>query len=582
MERRLATILALDVVNFSKLMAEDEVKTLENLGSARSLIDSCIAEHEGRIFNTAGDSVLAEFFSPVKAVECAVKIQNATKVKNSELSESDKMDFRIGINIGDVMVQDGNLFGDSVNIAARLESQSITGGICISQSVFDMVNMKVKVSYEDAGELELKNIGRPIKAYNVLKCKGAQRGFVSSEDKPKVEITLKEPGSLAVLLFKNLSNDEEQSYFCEGFSEDLISALSRYRKLLVISSNASFSYASKEKKHSEIGQELGVRYLLEGKVRKLGNRVRISASLLSTETAETLWSDNFDTNMDEIFDVQDSLIETIVSTIVGNVERDEIKKISNAKPENLKAYDLVLQGLEYHKRSSVSAENNKKALSLFTQATEVDPSYARAFAWKTCSLANNAEWFQDEMPEGWMQDAFASVNKAMELDPNDPEAHRIMGAVKLMFEGDMEKALFHHEKAIEICPSDTYHIARYAILLCYLGEPDKGLKEIERAIRIDPFCSELILETQGMCYYLIGNYEKAISSFKKMQIDTRTSLFYKAACHQKLEQTDLANNILELAFNESGMDIEKFITTQFFQDESMKNSLVNVLEAINA
>ena len=189
MERRLATILALDVVNFSKLMAEDEVKTLENLGTARALIDASIDEHEGRIFNTAGDSVLAEFFSPVKALECAVKIQNATNVKNSELAESDKMDFRIGINIGDIMVQDGNLFGDSVNIAARLEAQAISGGICISQSVFDMVNMKVKVSYEDAGELELKNIGRPIKAYNVLKCRGAQRAFVSPESKPKIEIS---------------------------------------------------------------------------------------------------------------------------------------------------------------------------------------------------------------------------------------------------------------------------------------------------------------------------------------------------------------------------------------------------------
>lgn len=582
MERRLATILALDVVNFSKLMSEDEVRTLENLGTARALIDASIDEYEGRIFNTAGDSVLAEFLSPVKALECAVKIQNATKVKNSELAESDKMDFRIGLNIGDVMVQEGNLFGDSVNIAARLESQAISGGICISQGVFDMVSMKVKVSYEDAGELELKNIGRPIKAYNVLKCKGAQRGFVSPENKPKIEISGKEPGSLAVLLFKNLSNDEEQAYFCEGFSEDLISALSRYRKLLVISSNASFSYASKEKSHSDIGAELGVRYLLEGKVRKLGNRMRISASLLSTETTETLWSDNFDTNMDEIFDVQDSLVETIVSTIVGNVERDEIKKISNVKPENLKAYDLVLQGLEYHRRSSISAENNKKALSLFTQATELDPSYARAFAWKTCSLANNAEWFQDEMPEGWMQEAFASVNKAMELDPNDPEAHRIMGAIKLMFEGDMEKAIFHHEKAIEICPSDTYHIARYAILLCYLGEPDRALVEIERAMRIDPFCSELVLETHGMCYYLLGEYEKAISSFKKMQIDTRTSLFYKAACLQKLEQQDLANNVLELAYNESGMSIEKFITTQFYQDETIKNTLTTALEEITA
>ncbi|MDA9190790.1 adenylate/guanylate cyclase domain-containing protein [Alphaproteobacteria bacterium] len=580
MNRRLVTIFALDVVNFSKLMGQDEVKTLQNLGSARELIDQNIDEYEGRIFNTAGDSVLAEFFSPVKALECAVKIQNLTKLKNNDLAENDKMDFRIGINIGDVLVQEGNLFGDAVNIAARLEAQSISGGICISQGVFDMVNMKVKVSYEDAGELELKNIEKPIKAYNVLKCRGAQRGIISADNKPKIDISQKEPGSLAILLFKNLSNDEEQSYFCEGFSEDLVSALSRYRKLLVISSNASFSYASKEKTHSEIGIELGVRYLLEGKVRKLGNKIRISASLLSTENAETLWSDNFDTNLDEIFDVQDSLVETIVSTIVGNVERDEIKKISNIKPENLKAYDLVLQGLEYHRRSSVSAENNKKALRLFTQATQTDPNYARAFAWKTCSLANNAEWFQDEMPDNWMQEAFASVNKAMELDPNDSEAHRIMGAIKLMFEGDMETALFHHEKAIEICPSDTYHIARYAILLCYLGDPKKGLEQIEKAMRIDPFCSELVLETLGMCHYLLGDFEQAISSFKKMQIDTRTSLFYKAASHKMIKDDERAKDALKAAFSESGMSIEKFITTQFFQNEAIKNNLSTTLADI--
>ena len=390
MQRKFTTVLALDVVGFSKSMSIDEDRTLVNLQARRKFVDQLIEQKGGRIFNTAGDSVLAEFPNPVDAVECGVQIQNKSVSINNQSDEADKMSFRIGLNMGEVLVSDGDLFGDAVNVAARLEAQAIPDGLCISERIFDLVNMKVKVSYEDAGELNLKNIGRPVRAYNVLKCRGATRGLISADAEPKVFIPQAEAGSVAIMLFKNLSNDDEQSYFCEGFSEDLISALSRYKSLLVISSNASFSYSIKEKTVSQIGAELGVRYLLEGKVRKMGSKMRISVSLLSAEDENVIWSQNFDTTIDDIFDVQDDIVATIVAKLVGKVESDQVKKLANKKPDVMEAYDLVLQGLEFHRKSSVSAQNNKKALSLFTQATEVDPNYARAFAWKTCSLAWNA------------------------------------------------------------------------------------------------------------------------------------------------------------------------------------------------
>lgn len=580
MQRKFTTVLALDVVGFSKSMSIDEDRTLVNLQARRKFVDQLIEQKGGRIFNTAGDSVLAEFPNPVDAVECGVQIQNKSVSINNQSDEADKMSFRIGLNMGEVLVSDGDLFGDAVNVAARLEAQAIPDGLCISESIFDLVNMKVKVSYEDAGELNLKNIGRPVRAYNVLKCRGATRGLISADAEPKVFIPQAEAGSVAIMLFKNLSNDDEQGYFCEGFSEDLISALSRYKSLLVISSNASFSYSIKEKTVSQIGSELGVRYLVEGKVRKMGPKMRISVSLLSSEDENVIWSQNFDTTIDDIFDVQDEIVATIVAKLVGKVESDQVKKLANKKPDVMEAYDLVLQGLEFHRKSSVSAQNNKKALSLFTQATEVDPNYARAFAWKTCSLANNSEWFPNDMPPNWMEDAFASVNRAMELDPDDPEAHRILGAIKLMFEGDMDKAIFHHKKAIEICPSDTFHLARYSVLLSYLGKPEEAMGQIEKALRINPFGSDLMFETQGVCGYLLKNYNEALSSFKNMQIETRTSLFYAAACHNCLGQLEFAKNKLELAKTDSGMKIDKFVSTQLYQNEEISNELKKNLSSI--
>ena len=248
----------------------------------------------------------------------------------------------------------------------------------------------------------------------------------------------------------------------------------------------------------------------------------------------------------------------------------------------MEACDLVLQGLEYHRKSSVSAENNKKALSFFTKATEVDPNYTRAFAWKTCSLPNGSEWFPEDMPDKWMEDAFSSANRAMEIDPDDPEAHMILGAVKLMFEGDMDKATFHHKKAIEICPSDTFHLARYAVLLSYLCETDQAIEQLDRALRINPFGSDLIFETQGLCKYPQQNYSEALASLKNMQIDTRTSLFYSAACHKLLGNLDLSSEKLEIAKAKIGMDVEKFAATKLYQDSSILNDLVANVSEIEA
>ena len=578
MERKLSTIFASDVVGFSKMMAANEEMTLDLLNQRRLVIDGLIAEHGGTIFGSAGDSVIAEFASPIKATECAVQMQGKMQAMNDDVPEERKMVFRVGINIGDVMVSQDNLYGDAVNIAARLEAEAKPDGICISKSVLDMVSRKIQVSYQDAGELVLKNIEHPVQAYFVIQKRGATR-YVQHTEAPQVKVERTEAGSLAVMLFKNLSKDEEQAYFCEGFSEDLISALSRFRKLTVVSGNASFAYQDKSSSPKKIGRELGVRYILEGSVRKLGPKMRISASLISADRENTVWSNNFDTTMDEIFDIQDELVETIVSTIVGRVEADALQELTSNRPENLAAYDVVLQGLEYHRRSMTAGENARKAHELFNKAIEIDPNYARAHAWRACSMANTAGWYPDDFDDSWFDDCTASVTRALEIDSNDPEAHRIMGAIKLVT-GDFDLATYHHERAVELCPSDAYIRARYASLLIYLGEPQQALDEIHRAMRVDPFCPDVLFEDEGMGYYWLENYTSAIESLRKVKVPTRNSLFYLAAALAKAEQTETASATLKQAVTTMDMSVEGFVNSQGYKNQEQQDALLQTLEPI--
>ena len=577
MDRKLTTIFASDVVGFSKMMGTDEVNTLNILKERRNVIDSLIDEHGGIIFGSAGDSVIAEFSSPIKAAEAAVATQLKMKTMNQDQAASDRMTFRVGINIGDVMISDDNLFGDAVNIAARLEAAARPSGICISKTVFDMINRKIMVSFEDAGELELKNIEFPIKAFHVINSKGTPR-FTQDSNEIQTVVKESEPGSVAVMFFKNLSNDEEQEYFCEGFSEDLLSMLSRFNKLVVISSHASFAYKDKSKSFKEIGKELGVKYVIHGSMRKLGPKIRINANLVSTANENSIWSNNFDLSVDEIFDVQDEIAEQIVSTIVGRVEADSINTIKTKRPDNMDAYDLVLKGLEYAKNGGVFKENTENAVKLFEQAIEVDPNYARAYAWKACSLANLSDWEEDPDPN-ILSEAIASAKKALELDPNEPEVHRIMGAIKLWFERDHELGKYHFEKARELCPSDVYIISRYAVMLNYFGEFEKALSELERAMRLDPFSHDLLFGPEGMCHYWLENYDQAIASFRKVRVPSR-NLFYLAATYFKKGDKELAQEKLKEAKAITGMDVDTFVDSEPYENKEVADKLRGNLQAI--
>ena len=578
MERKLSTIFASDVVGYSKMMGNNEEKTLEILGERREVIDSAITDYNGIIFGSAGDSVIAEFGSPVKAAECAVQIQGKMKTMNENVPEDQQMIFRIGINIGDVMVSKDNLFGDAVNVAARLESAAQPSGICVSKTVFDLINQKIRVSFEDAGKLDLKNIVEPIQAYFVIQKKGGVR-FNQYEDSPQIKVEKAEQGSLAVMLFKNLSKDEDQAYFCEGFSEDLITVLSKYSKLLVVSGNASFTYRHKSKSPKEIGKELGVRYILEGSVRKLGQKVRIGAKLISADRENTIWSHNFDFTIDEMFDIQDELVETIVSTIVGHVDDEEVKQLVRVKPENHTAYDLVLQGLEYHRKSNVTLENAKKAVEFFDQAIEVDPNCARAHAWRACSLSNYVGWRPDEYGEDWIDQCADSVIRSLEIDQNDHEANRIMGAISLV-RGDFELARHHQERAMELCPSDAYIMGKNAALLVYLGEPEKALEIVQHAMRINPFCPDDLFVDEGMCYFWLEKYSNAANCFRKIKTPSRESLFYFAATLFKLEEEKKSAETLKQAFKMTDMSVEDFLLTQHYQNPELKQQLQEILQSI--
>ena len=448
-----------------------------------------------------------------------------------------KMLFIAGINNRDVMDADGNVFGDTVNVAARLEAASSPEGIYISKSAYRNLSKETEKNFRLLGDLALKNIPNEIEVYFWNNINKAAR--YSSSNTEKVSEAETVPGSLAVLELKNLSSDEEQQYFCEGVSEELIKNLSRYKSLRVTSSNASFSFSDGKHSPKEIGAALSVKYVLSGSVRSAATRIRITIKLDNTETNQTIWSDKLEASKDDLWDLEESLASSVAFQIVGQLEADEMRSFANKPPENAKAYDLVLKGLKHHRSAEISHDDAKKAYSLFNRAVELEPNYPRALAWSVCSMANLQSWDPTVFPENWIDEAIERIETALEIDPDDAEANRIMGSMQRA-KGNFDVSIAHHRHAAELCLSDLYISSKVCTVLMYDNRLEDAEAELQRGKEINPTGSDLLFEIEGTLRFCKGEYAESKRIFTRIKILSPISSVFIAASEFYLDEKESA------------------------------------------
>jgi len=513
MERKLTAILAADVQGYSRLMGTDEEGTLRMLTAYREVTDALIQQYRGRIVGTAGDSILAEFASAVDAVQCAVAIQQALKEKNAALPPERQMAFRIGINVGDVIVEGPQIYGDGVNIAARLEALAEGGGICLSGTVYDQVETKLPLGYESLGEQAVKNIAKPVRVYRVVEpgiTATAQGRGDATAFRPTSTLPLPDKPSIIVLPFVNLSNDSEQEYFSDGLTEDITTDLSQLSSLFVISRNSAFTYKGKTTKVQDISREMGVRYVLEGSVRKAGERVRITAQLIDATTDHHLWAARYDRPLTDIFAVQDEIVRKIVTTLKLQVSLWEQGVQVRKTTANLDAYDAWLRGQEYFWR--FTPEANAQARQLFEQAIVLDPQYAAA----STSLAATywRDWWQGTPDPQALDHALAWAQKALELDASLASAHIILAQV-YVWQKQHERAIAEGRRAIALDPNDATAYQALGDILSHAGQPEEALEMREKSMRLNPQYPPIYLNNLGYTYFLLRRYEEAIDALKQ-------------------------------------------------------------------
>ena len=477
-ERRLAAILAADVVGYSRLMGINEEGTLAALKThQRELIDPKIAEHRGRIVKTTGDGALVEFASAVDAVRCAVEIQCAMSERSAAIPEDRRIDFRIGINVGDIIIDEGDVYGDGVNIAARLEGIADRGGICISDDTFRQVRDKIDVGFEDVGEHQLKNIERPVRVYRVQLGKTAQRA-------EKASASTKRP-SIAVLPFKNMSGDPEQEYFADGMVDEIITGLSRIKWLSVVSRNSSYLFKNRPATMKDVAATLGVRYVLEGGVRKSGNRVRITAQLIDAETDAHLWAEQYDRLLEDVFALQDEITMCVVGAIEPSVRKAEIDRIKRQRPDSFTAYDLLLQSQQFV-FAGMPAEA-AKAITLLEQALKLEPNYSAAHAYLSWCL--HARFGRGGLRE---EDRLAAVDHARAAVAlgNDDATALAIAALVLAYDGhDVSTALKVFDRALELSNCNVFALCWNAAILAWIGRSELAIERAQRALRLGPFDS---------------------------------------------------------------------------------------------
>jgi adenylate cyclase len=566
-ERRLAAVLAADVVGYSRLMEVDEAGTLARLKTVRlELIDPTIAKCKGRIIKTTGDGMLVEFQSVTEALRCAVDFQQRMARRNRDMPASRSLLYRIGINLGDVIVEENDIFGDGVNVAARLEAMADPGGICISAAVRDQVGDRLDVGYEDLGDQQVKNINRLIRVFKVLlNSQSPELNNAIPGGQAMPQPSPRKP-SIAVLPFANLSGDSEQEFFADGLTEDIITELSRFRELLVISRNAVFVHKGKPVKAQAIAREFGVDYVVEGSVRKIGDRVRVTVQLIDGETETHIWAERYDRKLEDIFAIQDEVTAAIAATLFGRVEAARHDRVQRKRTDNMAAYEYVLTGKVLHHWSN--REANAEALRMLNRAIELDPNYAHAHAWKAC--VTGQAWLQK-----WCDDPDASVQLisdelqiALSLDDNDADVHRILSALNLNF-NEHAKAAYHQERALSLNPNSDLIVVQQGEVLTWLGRPAEGIEWIHRAMRLNPYHPERFWSHLGRAQYTARIYPDAIQSFSKLTAPDYTHHAFLAASSAQLgNRTAAAAHAREVVQREPAFTVQRFLGTLHYQQAS--------------
>lgn len=514
-KRKLTAILSADVQGYSRLMGEDEEATIRTLTSYRELMSSLIEQYRGRIVDSPGDNVLAEISSVVDAVQCAVEIQQALTARNAELPESRRMEFRIGINLGDVIEEAERIYGDGVNIAARVENLCEGGTVCISLSAYDQVETKLALNYEYMGEHSVKNILKPIRVYRVRAGEDAE----SSQDEFGRETILStksdgtgmsEKSSIAVLPFVNMSADPEQEYFSDGLTEDLITDLSKISSLFVIARNSVFTYKGRAVKVEEVGKELCVQYVVEGSVRKAGNRLRITAQLIDASSGGHLWAERYDRDLEDIFALQDEVTKEIVSALAVKLTEDERKSMACASTDNVEAYDYRLRGSEYFARATKEA--NAQARQMYEKAIEIDQGFSVAYVDLGWTYVSDwvFQWRQDPDALG---KASELAQKALSLDDSLPGAYRLLGSL-CAWRNEYDDGVTALEKAITHDPNDAESYATLARIHVFAGRSKNAVGLMGKAVRLNPAHPAWYSNVLGMAYFMMKD-DKATRAFKQ-------------------------------------------------------------------
>ncbi|RVB74250.1 MULTISPECIES: adenylate/guanylate cyclase domain-containing protein [unclassified Mesorhizobium] len=559
MEQRLAAILAADMAGYSRLMEADETGTLARLRTHRiELIDPAIAKNKGRIIKTTGDGMLVEFQSVTDAVKCAVEIQQRMKRRNSDVPQERRIEFRIGINLGDIIFDDEDIFGDGVNIAARIEQLADVGGICVTAAVATQIADRLEIAMEDLGEKTLKNISRPVRLYRI--------GFDSAV-LPEVEAkrSISKP-SIVVLPFDNMSGDPEQEFFADGLTEDIITELSRHHELFVISRNSSFVYKNRAVNVREVAEKLDVQYLVEGSVRKIGNRVRVTVQLIDTANDAHIWADKYDRKLDDIFAIQDEVTAAIAATLPGRVEAAQRDQLARAKPANMAAYECVLAAKVLHHRSTIA--DNERAQTLIGRAVALDPDYAHAHAWRACILGQAwvHNWCEDR--DAVWNDIMAALDRALALDDNDADVHRILAAVNVN-NNELTTARYHQERALALNPNYDLVVVQQGELLTWLGRPEEGIEWIRKAMQLNPHHPERFWSHLGKAHFAARQYGEAIEAFMHLSTMDSVQHAFAAACYGWLgDEIAAAAHLGKIRTLDPQFDLDSFIATLHYAQEA--------------